>query len=261
VKESALTYAARGWPVFPSVPGRKEPLTDHGFLDASTDVARIEQWWRTTPNANVAIATGAPGPDVLDVDVRAEGSGWATLNRIKRAGLTTGACMAVSTRNGGVHLYYAGTEQSSGKITGRYLDFKAARGYVLAPPSLVPADDGVDGPGRYVLLDERDAAGRCDWAAIRRLVDPPPAIRAQTGRPGRRGARALDGALRWLAAQPADDGTGRHLKIKWAAEIGAVNGADESFYDQVRTVGARLGLPATRVRYNIEQGRRVGGAR
>jgi Bifunctional DNA primase/polymerase, N-terminal len=36
----AFAYAALGWPVFPCKPGRKVPNTEHGFLDATTSLAR-----------------------------------------------------------------------------------------------------------------------------------------------------------------------------------------------------------------------------
>ena len=36
----ALAYARHGWPVFPCLPGRKAPLTRHGFRDATTDQRR-----------------------------------------------------------------------------------------------------------------------------------------------------------------------------------------------------------------------------
>lgn len=71
---AALRYASAGWPVFPctpdgtAAPDHKAPLTAHGFKDATTDPARIRAWWHRWPDANVAIATGEPGPDVLDVD-------------------------------------------------------------------------------------------------------------------------------------------------------------------------------------------------
>jgi hypothetical protein len=78
----ALAYAATGWPVFPCrpdadpcpyLPGKcecKAPVTLNGFKDATTGPALIRGWWRRWPDANVAIATGAPGPDVLDVDIK-----------------------------------------------------------------------------------------------------------------------------------------------------------------------------------------------
>jgi len=40
----ALGYARHGWPVFPCMPGSKEPATRHGFKDASTDPDRITAW-------------------------------------------------------------------------------------------------------------------------------------------------------------------------------------------------------------------------
>ena len=133
----ALAYARHGWPVFPCRPGRKEPDTVHGFKDASTDPGQITAWWTAEPARNVAIATGAPGPDVLDIDVRPDGSGYPALDRLKRAGLLEGPLAIVATPGGGLHAYYTGTAQASGRLTGYHLDFKASGGYVLAPPSSV----------------------------------------------------------------------------------------------------------------------------
>ena len=46
------------------------PRRDHGPQE-------IQQWWRSEPNANVAVATGKPGPDVVDVDRKGDRSGFA----------------------------------------------------------------------------------------------------------------------------------------------------------------------------------------
>ncbi len=67
--EQAQAYAAHGWPVFPCQPGSKQPATRHGFLDATTDPDQITWWWRHQADANLAIATGHPGPDVLVLPV------------------------------------------------------------------------------------------------------------------------------------------------------------------------------------------------
>lgn len=171
--------AIPGWPVFPCCPdqGRcpdapgkcrtcKAPLTVHGFKDASTDPAVIRGWWDRWPGANVAVATGAPGPDVLDVDVKPGGSGWAALNRLKRAGLLAGARMLVRTPRGGLHVYFAGTGQSCGSLPRHCLDFRSHGGYVIAPPSRVHGK-------AYEVLDCREAGGRLDWAAVKRVLDPP----------------------------------------------------------------------------------------
>jgi hypothetical protein len=177
ILDQALAYAARGWPVFPCHPDNpdcanprchecKAPLTPHGFEDAATGPAAITAWWRRWPRANVAIATGAPGPDVLDVDVKPDGNGFAAFNRLKRAGLLTGAAMLVRTRSGGIHLYFTGTGQRKGALPRHHLDFQAGGGYVIAPPSRVH--------GRpYKVIDQRPAAATFDWAAARQVLNPP----------------------------------------------------------------------------------------
>jgi hypothetical protein len=179
----ALAYAAAGWPVFPCKPGLKAPNTEHGFLDATTDPEAIRAWWTAHPRDNVAIRTGAPAIDVLDVDVKPDGNGFAAFNRLKRAGLLTGASTIIRTRSGGLHLYYTGTAQRSTGLAEHFLDFKAAGGYVIAPPSFVEADD--KGPaGFYEVLERRDADGILNWQAVRQLLTPAPAFT----RPPRRAA-------------------------------------------------------------------------
>jgi hypothetical protein len=98
----ALGYARRGWPVFPCKPGSKEPATPHGFKDATTDPGRITAWWEGAADRNVAIATGAPGPDVLDVDVWPDGSGYPAFRQLRQAGLAGGSLALVVTPGGGL---------------------------------------------------------------------------------------------------------------------------------------------------------------
>jgi hypothetical protein len=205
----AFAYAAAGWPVFPCKPGRKVPDTEHGFLDATTSPAEISAWWAQRPRDNVAIATGAPGPDVLDVDVKPDGDGFAAFNRLRRAGLLTGARALVRTRSGGLHVYYAGTAQPSGRLVRHFLDLKAAGGYVIAPPSFVDADE--TGPaGAYELLDHRPGTGRLDWRAVRRLLDPSSA--APVGPP--RGASGTAALVAFVAGLPKGN---RNSGLFWAA--------------------------------------------
>lgn len=114
---AALGYARCGWPVFPCRPGAKEPATRHGFRDASTDAGQIRHWWHRQPGANVAIATGWPGPDVLDVDYHGRArSGFPAWNQLKSTGLATGASMIVATQGGGLHAYFAGSRQVCGRL-------------------------------------------------------------------------------------------------------------------------------------------------
>ena len=88
----ALAYATRGWPVLPCQPGRKTPATRHGVRDATTDPGQITAWFGRHPDWNLAIATGAPGPDVLDVDQHGEaGNGYTAFRQLRDAGLLDGA--------------------------------------------------------------------------------------------------------------------------------------------------------------------------
>jgi Bifunctional DNA primase/polymerase, N-terminal len=217
-EHQARAYAARGWPVFPCKPGSKAPDTTHGFLDATTNPLIIAAWWSIRPDRNVAIATGAPGPDVLDIDVKPGGTGFAALNRLKRAGLVTGASALIRTRSGGLHLYFTGSSQRNGSIPGHRVDFRGRGGYVVAPPSFAAADD--TGPaGRYELLEERPAAGRIDWQAVRQLLDPP---RPAGSRPPR-GDGGSGHLAAWVAALPEGN---RNNGLYWAACRAIETGGD-----------------------------------
>ena len=179
---AALRYARADWPVFPCLPGEKAPATRHGFLDATTDPDKITWWWSRHPDRNVAIATGAPGPDVLDVDVHQHGSGFAAFNRLRREGLLDGASAYIRTPSGGLHAYFTGSEQGNGRLPRHHLDFRSQGGYVVAPPSHVNGRPyelikRADGPGRARL-------GRGHPAARARATAAAAAIRRQAhGRP------------------------------------------------------------------------------
>ena len=50
-EEAAHRYADHGWFVFPAAPGSKIPITEHGYLDATTGHKQIQNWWRGEPQA------------------------------------------------------------------------------------------------------------------------------------------------------------------------------------------------------------------
>jgi hypothetical protein len=201
---TALQHARADWPVFPCVPGEKVPATRHGLLDATTDPDKITWWWSRNPERNLAIATGSPGPDVLDVDVRKDGSGFAAFNRLCREGLIEGASAYVRTPSGGLHAYFTGTEQANGRLPGHHLDFRSRGGYIVAPPSQV-------GGRPYQLLRYQEGQARLDWAKVTRLLDPQPqhGHRRSTERPA--DASRLAG---WVARLPEGN---RNDGLFWAA--------------------------------------------
>jgi Bifunctional DNA primase/polymerase, N-terminal len=250
----ALAYAAAGWPVFPCRPDAgpcpqpgncecKAPLTVHGLRDASTGPEVIRGWWRRWADANLAIATGAPGPDVLDVDIKDGGSGFEGFNRLKRTGYLRGARALVATPSGGLHVYFAGTAQPSGRLPRRYLDFKAAGGYVLAPPSTVHGKP-------YALLDHRPGTARLDWQAVRQLLDPP-----RPGKPAlpRNGDGGDVGRLAaWVAAQPEGN---RNAGLYWAAR--RIEPGDSEAAAQLAAAAVLAGLSEAEAHRTIDSARRA----
>jgi Bifunctional DNA primase/polymerase, N-terminal len=245
----ALVYVSRGWPVFPCRPNAdpcparpparcpcKAPVTPNGFLDASTDPEVIRAWWQRWPDANLAVATGVPGPDVLDVDVKPDGSGWAALNRLKRGGLLTGARMLVRTPRDGAHIYFHGTDQGCGALPRHHLDWKSRGGYVIAAPSRVH--------GRaYEVLDHRDGRASLDWQAVKRLLDPP--RRAPFARPGTWAGRELPpGVQRALAADDTDRSKALHRLVGACVRAGmdeeAIRQLAGSYQPALEKYGARL---------------------
>ena len=166
ILRQALAYARHGWPVFPCLPGQKIPATRHGFRDATTDQQQITDWFGHGASWNLAIATGAPGPDVLDVDQHGPaGNGYAAFTRLRRAGLLDGAAAYVRTPAGGMHAYFTGSDQHNGRLPSHHLDFRSQGGYIVAPPSQVNGQP-------YQLIKRLDGRGGLDWDAVTRLLEP-----------------------------------------------------------------------------------------
>jgi hypothetical protein len=147
--DAALSYAARGWPVFPCywlIDGRcscgktdcspgKHPLTPSGFHDASTDELLIRAWWQKYPSANIGIPTGkvsgfvavdADGPAGLPALVKLTGCRSRSLPR-QRTG----------REDKGWHFLfrYPGTHVKSDQKFLPGLDSRGDGGYIIVAPS------------------------------------------------------------------------------------------------------------------------------
>ncbi|WP_344163795.1 bifunctional DNA primase/polymerase [Nocardiopsis rhodophaea] len=232
---SALAYAARGWPVLPCEPGAKAPagaLVPHGLKQATTDPALILAWWQRCPSANVAIATGAPAVDVVDVDNKPDGSGFAAFARLVRAGVMAGTLALVRTPSGGFHAYRTGTDQRCGRLGDHFIDFKARGGYVLAPPSRV---DGRP----YELVEERPDGAPVDWEQVTRILAPPTPRRPTPRAPTSGGERGVERLAAWLGRQPEGN---RNNALFWAACRALESGADETDLDPLADVAQTIGL-------------------
>jgi hypothetical protein len=141
----ALTYARKGWHVFPvhsirngvcscgdsecERPG-KHPRTKHGLNDASKDEKQVSQWWQETPDANIGIRTGEiSGISVLDIDPRHGG-----FESIKAFSVPD--TLVSKTGGNGQHHIFKYDEKIPNVVGFKPgLDFRSNGGYIVAPPS------------------------------------------------------------------------------------------------------------------------------
>ena len=239
--EAAARFASVGVPVFPCVPGSKRPLVEHGFHDASTAAGQVGGWWRRWPFANIGVPTGAvSGAEVVDVDKKVAGSGFAAFDRARRAGLVGGWLALVRTPSGGMHAYFPADparEQPSWQAARAHVDFRGAGGYVIVPPSLIDAD-GVR--GRYELIGPAQPHPTAvDAATLRDFLDPRP----QKSVP-RIGAARVEDAVRlagWVAALGEGE---RNRGLFWAAcRLAEAGIAPAATLDTLGPAAEHAGLP------------------
>ncbi len=141
----ALLYAEKKCAVFPLLPRSKQPATDHGFYDASTDPEQIKQWWEENPNYNIAIATGdaSHGLYVIDIDddPKKGKHGSETLRKWEIEHGPLPETLTAVSGSGGYHYYYRTRDQyqKAENIGGQeHIDVRANGGYIVAPPSIHP---------------------------------------------------------------------------------------------------------------------------
>src|SRR5262245_8079939 len=159
---AALRYAARGWLVFPcweitldgtdcacprSHPSRdsqghcgspgKHPRTPNGVKDATTDVTMITTWWTRWPRAHIAIAAGASGLLVVDVDPR--NGGDATLAELQATYGPLPETPRQLTGGGGWHIVLRRPDRPHVRGPknglGQGIDVKCDGGYIIVAPS------------------------------------------------------------------------------------------------------------------------------
>jgi hypothetical protein len=140
LRTTALQYAARGWPVFPCKPGGKVPVTEHGCLDATIDVVRVNAWWTASPACNIGIRTGEAF-DVLDLDGELGCDEFDAWCRAVGLQLDFADLPVVSTPSGGFHLYWRVTGAGNRARMLEGVDWRGHHGYVIAAGSVRP--DGV----------------------------------------------------------------------------------------------------------------------
>lgn len=135
--EAALAWAAEDFPIFPCLPGRKEPATPNGCKDATTDPEIIRKWWADNAAYNPACAPR--DHTIVDVDPPLGQETWDALCERHEAAPLTFTC---STPRGGTHLWFEGATRNSSNHLGPKIDTRSYGGYVLIPPSVIA-------PGQY----------------------------------------------------------------------------------------------------------------
>lgn len=180
---------------------------------------------------------------MLDVDHHgAAGHGYNALIHLKRADLLDGSGVIVRTPHGGLHVYFTGSSQSSGRLPSHHLDFKAAGGYVVAPPSQVN--------GRpYYLARQAEPSSQLSWATVAAILDP------QTDRPARQAVSGAGDVARLAAWVERLEEGNRNAGLYWAAcrvfESGQANALDD-----IAAAAARTGLSEREITRTVDSARR-----
>ena len=256
----ALSYAARGWPVFPVAARGKIPLTAHGLNDATTDTTTIIEWWTSWPTANVGITTGPPGPTVIDCDGPIGRHEWSKFI----AGIGWELTPWSSTGGGGWHIYYAGNPDVRNRVGWlRKVDVRGVGGYVVAPPSI--HESGAD---YYWHTDptERDLQPLPDRVldALKTApvlpVRPLSSVRLARSIGDKYAAVAFDNELDRVRTAP--EGTRNATLVAAAFNLGQLVGVGKLDANEVAggllNAATARGLPQTEALRTIDSGMRAG---
>ena len=129
--EAALSYASRGWYVFPVKAKQKIPATRHGHNDATVDPGRIIKCWGEHPDLNIGVALSASSLVAVDVDAYKPDCKFDEFMR----GIEMPTTLVQNSANGGIHyiLKCNSDDEFAGQLcTG--VDIKN-NGYILLEPS------------------------------------------------------------------------------------------------------------------------------
>ena len=139
MKQAALKYARAGWHVFPVNQAGHVPYVHAWPEQATDDVATVEQWWDTWPDAEIGTIPARVGLCAVDYDTK----GGSTLEELRSAlaralGELPDTDMVARTPSGGEHHYYKATHPvacSNSRVV-RNIDIRSAdNGFIALPPT------------------------------------------------------------------------------------------------------------------------------
>ncbi|MEV0090062.1 bifunctional DNA primase/polymerase [Streptomyces sp. NPDC050738] len=282
--QAAQDAAARGWHVFPLIPGDKRPAIRDWAQRATTDPERIARCWAHAPY-NIGIATGPSTLIVVDLDrPKTEGdtapAEWAAHGVHDGADVLAVLCerhgqpfpcdtYTVRTWSGGTHLYFTAPEGEplrnttgdSGKGLGWKVDTRAVGGLVVAAGSTF---NGLP----YETAHEAPVAPLPSWLA--EILRPAPlpaqqpiAITLATDRRGKWLRAAVDGELTRVTAS----GAKQHNSSLYLASValgqlvagGELTEADVT--SQLAAAAAQVGQSEREALRTIASGLRAGAKR
>lgn len=156
-KQAALSYASKGWKVFPVNTGLKTPLgalAPKGHKDATSDKAVIERWWTSRPKANIGLHLAASDLVCIDVDSYKEGCTFSSFRELHEMPET----LIQRSASGGNHYIFACSKEAVFPGTlGVGIDVKH-NGYILLAPSTF--NEGV-----YTWVNDLTPAAAPNWLA------------------------------------------------------------------------------------------------
>ena len=242
----ALAYAERGWPVFPCLPGQKIPATRHGYQDATTDQQQITEWFARQGGWNLAIATGAPGPDVLDVDQHGPaGNGFSAFARLRAAGLLhwRQRLRPHPQRRPARLLHRLGPAQRPPARRSTWTSGPQAATCWPRHPRSAASRISASGPST--------ATAGLDWQAVIRLLEPDRQYQQPATRP--LPDYGITRLVRWVAAQREGN---RNAGLFWAANR-ALETDPAADLNELAAAARQAGLPEQEITRTLNSARRT----
>ena len=237
-------------PSSPACPARRSPPPPHGYRDATTDEQQITEWFGRGSGWNLAIATGAPGPDVLDVDQHGPaGNGYPAFARLARAG--------PGRRRGSLR-------PDPGRRDARLLHrLRPAQRPPARPPPGLPLrrrlHPGPALPGRRQALPAHHQTRRPRRPGLGRRHRSPgtPAAASNAPAPGQDPGRALSHLARWVASQPEGN---RNAGLFWAANR-ALDADPAADLSPLAAAARQAGLDEPEITRTLDSARKTSQAR
>lgn len=140
---AALSYAKRGFAVFPCAAQDKSPVTANGYQNATTDLDTVRDMFTKHPYSNIGMACGSQfgGFVVVDIDVDTEKGKdgnqslyeWETEH-----GKIPETVMTLTGRGGNHYIYHSDTPCSSRIGCREGIDIRADGASIILPPSIHP---------------------------------------------------------------------------------------------------------------------------